>query len=406
MSWQEQYQQGSFRGVPFKTQISETSGGRRGTLHEFPFRDVPYFQDLGRLAKSYIIDCLVIGADYMAQRDALIAALDQEGPGLLVHPYLGQIQVAAPQYNLSESTAEGGMARFSISFVEAGRVQAGESNVDSALASQALADDIGQSAPSDFIDDYAPENLPSYVDDEMAGALGNLGAAASDAAALQSGVGDALDMYQNALADINDAITFVRSPVTLAENIGRLIRGVAGMAVLPIHRVQTLISLFESPNRFEAILGATPIRKRQRDNVTALSNLIEQITAAEAVRAISNISFASFEDAQNLRDTMAERLDDAALLAADRGDDRHSEALDALRRAMVRDIAARSINLARLFYYTPSQTEPALVIANRIYGHDNVKERADEIIARNNIQHPAFISASPIELRTPEEAAS
>jgi hypothetical protein len=57
---------------------------------------------------------------------------------------------------------------------------------------------------------------------------------------------------------------------------------------------------------------------------------------------------------------------------------------------MVRDITARGATLARLFSYTPKATEPALVIANRIYGTVDIEARTAEIVSRNKVRHPGF----------------
>lgn len=77
MSWRDQLRDGSFRGVPFKIQASRALVGRRGQVHEYPLRDKPYAEDLGRRARAFNVECFVLGADYMAQRDALIAALEE-----------------------------------------------------------------------------------------------------------------------------------------------------------------------------------------------------------------------------------------------------------------------------------------------------------------------------------------
>ena len=80
-------------------------------------------EDLGRRTKTYDIEAFVVGDDYANVRDRLIEACDQPGAGELVHPYLGSLQVACTACNLTERTREGRMARFSLSFVEAGANQ-------------------------------------------------------------------------------------------------------------------------------------------------------------------------------------------------------------------------------------------------------------------------------------------
>ena len=72
----------------------------------------------------------MVGDDYADVRDRLIDVCDMPGAGELVHPYLGSLQVACTACSLTERTREGRMARFSLSFVEAGVDQYPSSRVD------------------------------------------------------------------------------------------------------------------------------------------------------------------------------------------------------------------------------------------------------------------------------------
>lgn len=118
-TWRQRYVQGSFRGATFVTQQRERVGGRRIALFELPFRDTPVGEDLGRRAREATIDCFVHGADYMDARDALVNALEAFGPGTFVDPWTGeQLQVMCEDFRWSESTDEGGMARFTILFAK------------------------------------------------------------------------------------------------------------------------------------------------------------------------------------------------------------------------------------------------------------------------------------------------
>ena len=82
----------SFRGVPFVVDVAAGEGGRRIVTHEFPLRDQPYTEDLGRAAQRHRIRAFVIGDDYQDKRDALLAACqDKNTAGTLVHPFLGDL---------------------------------------------------------------------------------------------------------------------------------------------------------------------------------------------------------------------------------------------------------------------------------------------------------------------------
>jgi prophage DNA circulation protein len=118
--WKLELLPASFRGVGFKIDANARGSGRRVVLHEFPHRDLPSTEDLGRRARAFPITGYVIGPYYKDDRDALIYALEAEGPGQLVLPTLGEYTVQAREYSVRENKRAGGIAEFEMNFVEVG----------------------------------------------------------------------------------------------------------------------------------------------------------------------------------------------------------------------------------------------------------------------------------------------
>ncbi|WP_407529439.1 DNA circularization N-terminal domain-containing protein [Methylobacterium oryzisoli] len=119
MSWRDSLRPASFRGVVFQIQASTKGGGRRGITHEFPKRDEPLDEDLGRRARRRTVTAYLIGDDYDAQADELEEALEQEGPGLLVHPTMGQMQARPDTWARTEHKDQLRYCVFEMVFVEA-----------------------------------------------------------------------------------------------------------------------------------------------------------------------------------------------------------------------------------------------------------------------------------------------
>lgn len=142
--------QASFRGAQFKIEVGGKAGGRRNVTHEFPQRDTPYTEDMGRRARHYPITGYVIGSpknpNYLIARDALIAACEAYGPGTLVHPTLGSMQVNCDTYAVSETRERGGIATFEMAFVEAGAITEGGAVADTSAAAISAATNLGQTA--------------------------------------------------------------------------------------------------------------------------------------------------------------------------------------------------------------------------------------------------------------------
>src|SRR4030042_2990464 len=119
MAWSDNYRQAKFRNASFVVPSHDLSGGSRGAVHEFPKKDIPYVENMGKRVKQFSIEAFIIGDDYMIDRDALITELDK-GSGKLVHPYYGTIDVFCQNYTVRETDAENGLVRFTIQFVQSG----------------------------------------------------------------------------------------------------------------------------------------------------------------------------------------------------------------------------------------------------------------------------------------------
>ena len=163
MSWREQYQSGRYRGAVFYTLRSDRQGGRRLALHEYPAKDIPWAEDLGRRARRFDLELFVIGDDYMAARDQLLAALEARGPATLQHPYYGACQVSVKQYRVNESTANGGLATFSVTFVETGRPAYPTARVDTQALVQARAREALAQAQAACAESFSIQKQPGFV---------------------------------------------------------------------------------------------------------------------------------------------------------------------------------------------------------------------------------------------------
>jgi prophage DNA circulation protein len=124
MSWRDRFYPASFRGVGFYIDTGARAGGRRGVNFEYPKRDTPTDEDMGRRAKHWAVTGYVLGPDYDLDAQDLEDALNAEGPGLLVHPNMGEMQVRCETYTRSDSKDRQNVAMFDMTFVEAGTAAA------------------------------------------------------------------------------------------------------------------------------------------------------------------------------------------------------------------------------------------------------------------------------------------
>lgn len=121
--WRKRYGRGRFRSAAFHIETDSRTGGRRVVPHQYPKRNVPYAEDMGRRMNGWSIAAYVVGPNYLTEKEALIEALEQDGPGYLrvSLPYLNiDVQVMAGSYSVTETRERGGMAVFEMEFMEYG----------------------------------------------------------------------------------------------------------------------------------------------------------------------------------------------------------------------------------------------------------------------------------------------
>lgn len=146
MSWRSRLRQASFRGVPFHVEDVAGESGRRLVVHEFPKRDTPYAEDMGRAARRYTVHGYVIGANFDIGRTALVAVCEMDGPGLLVHPSLGEVMVRCEFIGHVERRTEGGFAQIDMVFVEAGGAAGPSAIISAGAAVLSAATGLAQAA--------------------------------------------------------------------------------------------------------------------------------------------------------------------------------------------------------------------------------------------------------------------
>ncbi len=120
MTWKDSLRPGSFRGVAFHTEDRSAKTGRRIALHEYPKRDSPFPEDMGKDTRKFSVKVYLVGEDYMSARERLMQACEQAGPGRFVDYWRGEIQVVCEACDLQEHNHQGRYCTFSLSFIEAG----------------------------------------------------------------------------------------------------------------------------------------------------------------------------------------------------------------------------------------------------------------------------------------------
>ncbi|MCD5360712.1 DNA circularization protein [Chromobacterium aquaticum] len=110
----------SFRGVRFECLRSVDSAQRDHAMHEYPYLDGADVEDLGRKARKVSLSVFFWGRDYQQRLRDFVAALDQSGPGELIHPVFGSMPKAQLlDYQISHEADAPDSCTVEVSWVEA-----------------------------------------------------------------------------------------------------------------------------------------------------------------------------------------------------------------------------------------------------------------------------------------------
>lgn len=370
-TWRDNLQTASFRGVPFQVESDTRTVGRRNVLHVFPQRNVGAVEDLGRVVNAPLsFTAYVIGLDFLAKRDRLIEALNAGGPGVLVHPLYGKLTVNAGEVQVTTSTAQGGMASFSLAFVESGAdpfpaiapdsgsLVLGAGSALAVLSAARFAARLSVATPSLLTG--AAIRLASILADvrrEMA---------TSRAALLRDP-----QRFEAAIRSIqHNSIALLQAPADLAVQLQAVYSGIVDLGVLSRLAV-AYAGLFDDGAGQSAV------------NANAFNRLQAQAVLSAGAFASSQTVYVTYEDADAFRNGFADACD------AEQGqsDGDGYAALADLSGAVWADIDARAATLATVVAIDALVPVSSLELAQSLYADAT---RAAEISGRNGVVHPGF----------------
>lgn len=421
----------SFRGVPFAVYSGNTGVGRRVALHQYPGRDAPWAEDMGRDARRYRFrgflvtgDVVYFGGPVALQRLLLVAAAEKSGSGTLTHPTLGVLNVSCSRCSIGEERDAGRYSEIEFEFVESGKqtfpsLLSSSSGLLSAanLCKVALALDGVRLVAAAISAGSRRQNVAAAAGTHATATV-KLGADATAVYRLaaqlpgeygrysrggNAGVTGARSMIYDSGTTVADlvaiasasrvAITTAAAMLTLAVEEADL-SAVTSVAAAITALVEALAAACADPADAIRLLEQLVALAAAADAdaaAVAVAGMFQRAVAAALVLAVGDYQPSSADDAWTLLTRLAALLDDLATHAADAGDDDSFAALRAARVALVNDLRSRGASLARIAGFTFGRPLPSLALAQRIYRDPT---RADQLVQQANPRHPLFMPTS------------
>ena len=364
----------SFRGVPFIIDTSSFVGGRRIVDHEYPQRDIPYSEDLGRSIRKFDVSGILLGETYLEQRDNLVIACEQEGAAELLHPYYGRMTVKCKSFEITDTRRETRLCRFTISLVETGELIFTQSKdtVEAINTSVTLALEDSRTW---FTEAYRAVRKPLVF-------LEGITATMFDVLDSIDKGKQLANMDAAYFREIETAELQIAAIINSGEDVYDTIESLTTFGILEDYDSTLLKKAFKGLQENSMNVSAsTAITSDDTDNITLVTQKVAVITMCSI---IGKIEYTSTEEAESYQSIIVDKIDD---LIDSITDDQVLQDFRDLRRVIVEHIENRSLTLPQLTTFTGSQALPVIVISNMLYG--NVDQEQD-IIDRNRIFHPGF----------------
>lgn len=411
----EQLQPASFRGVPFEVEASGITVGRRTVVHEYPQRDRPYVEDMGRATRNITLQCFVVGSDYLEQAQALMHELEEPGPGTLIHPWLGEMEVTITSVSELQFDQGLGVASVTITATEAGDLEFPAVTADEDTEALEAADAVEKSAVEKFCEDFDLSTINEWVDSALEGSL-------LDALNFVSAgdLGKLFD-YAEGVANLADKAMALLS--TDPKIFATRLAGALGLS-----RWATTVSAWRGVakslknlcrhDKLKARTKAYAERKGEpMSDVTrqvmksqaAIETLVRQLLIAQMVGVSTLVATSkdvsspdgeedtrtttrSYDEIVELRDELCQVLDDELLMEEN---DEMYQVLDEARTTIFDVLTHKADALQHVVIVKPDDVFPAVVLA---YDYHDDAGRDLEIARRNSVEHEGFCPASELRV--------
>jgi prophage DNA circulation protein len=422
------------RGIPFVVLEGDGHFGRRNVVHEYPYRDDVWVEDLGRSARRFSVRGYIFGDDVVDQRARLIEAAEQAGDATLEHPTYGILQgsLLGPLsfqerwdrqrvFDISFTFILSGLQEFPTSDASTGdavylvadvadaaagasfsQLTAGALARGAAVVAQAVAMASTWSRTAQRLANDAT-NLTNLVS-ELPGSFGRFTGQSTSLPGTSSGVqpGATVPTLIAQASVARGTVSLAGS--ALATSAAGLSAGSAGgfagaaqgqaSAVLatvsnPADAIRLLQTLAQPLT--QTAVPASPIGVSIKAIQAATGDLFRRAAVVALARAAAQYQPHSVDDATALRSTVCKALDAEITTAGNQYEDAVYNSLRAVRAAVSSDLTARGAGLPSTITISTRAPMPALALAQRVYRDSS---RAYAMVAQSGAVHPAFMPTS------------
>jgi prophage DNA circulation protein len=407
-AWLRLLRPASFRGVPFYYERVTHTHGRRYAMHQYPGRDVPYAEDLGRSQREWSFSAYVIGDTFHAERMALLRACEEAGPGSLILPFVGRVEAVCTEFTFEDARGVGRHSAISLSFAEAGQEKFPSGAEDTHSQIGGAAEQLGSAERGAFVGGFS---VGSPV--AMGIPIAPIFAAMTTVSTLASAASTNVRSFAALMAMARmPTVELDQAPLTaaidrLTRQADNLVYASAELFDAVDHAFETYTDAHTADAAFVGMLTlaatytaqqvpvsdlqsvSTPeLRAAEVRNADLFQSLVRRLALRELGYAVPGVDLDNTEHAVATRRVVFDAFTAESDLAADTNDDDLFAALINLAQRLLDDLDNRAAQLPSLAWYRTARSFNAITLAYQLYAD---AERNLEIVTRVGAINPAFM---------------
>lgn len=376
MSLPDGLQAASYRGASFLVSRAPTTGGRKDVLKGFVSSDRQSVEDLGLLPRTFTLNGWVapkkiaLGIEivsYSDSRDALLAALEKGGTGVLIHPFFGKLEdIVCRSWTLEESMNSVGLSAISITFAisDTDGVPVSEETVIQAVNAGVLATAaaVGANISSGFsVTASLAGNFGDAVD-KVQGTADSINSATSFATV----IAEEIDAFSKELTDLTAAATsLVANPSALSDSMTGVFETMKGLYVTPEVTFDAFGRLFDFGDSDTSFPVDTVGRIERQKNRDIMNNAMQIQALAYAYFSASQFTFENVDQIDDVSEVVEDQYQ--KILAAMTLNSSVSEELTKLRIAVTSFFDAQRVTRPQIISVRTTLTTGRL-LAYQYYG--------------------------------------
>ena len=397
----------------FDIETSDFNIGRRTVVHEFVQRDNPFIEDLGRKNRTQNLNGFLVAKrenDFnpFGERDFLIKIVEFGGECIFTHPFYGELKGHITEFNITEqSTKEGGLVKFTFTFIEAGKKQfvgnLTNNLVDKKTSAELVSNVAYDTLLQDFSEVFSIDNTTGFVRESAINQINTFLEKVDNIVSSQS-----VNNLNSILLQTYQSIQYAK------QQLKQIVLGANLTAVLlGINVINIIKALDDVKNIKEWKVAPLPTyktksRKQESVNNDSFKNLIQTAAVIRQGEILINkvserdvkfndVSILIIDELKDLRTSFSNEITNQVYdLRSQYVFDATQTELVKVRTEIIQYMTSQSEFLSKITYTNlcdttmSQQFTPLIVTAYRHYSELN-----DELLLdRNNIANPLFINSN------------